>query len=160
MIENRYQLTMNLGMSARYHQMAETFYLRVNDISLFINLVFSSAAVVLVLREHPMLAIGAAILVSVTTALSLTMGTVRKAQAHRDQYRRYVELEARAADMDERIFAAEIARIERDDEPVIEAFRKKAYIDNLRRCGHEEEAKTCDLDFDWLERLRLILTGA
>ena len=154
-MENRYQMALNIDMSARYHHLCEGFYQRVNDLGLFLNIVLGSAAVGGAVARAPEVAIAAGALVSIVSALNIVMGTLRKAQAHRDQYRRYTDLAGRQQGMSEADIASAVHAIERDDAPVIEAFRKRAYLDNLLRHGHEADAPA--LHFTLAERMRLAL---
>lgn len=153
--ESRYQVMLNLQMSARYHQLCESLYLRVNDVALFLNLTLSSAAIGGAIGQVPQVALVANIAITLAAALSVTMGSTRKAQAHREQYRRFVELEARTEEMKDAALEAEIRRIERDDAPVIQAFRKRAYLDNLLRHGHEDEVKNSGVRLNLAEKLRV-----
>ncbi len=158
-MENRYQLMMNLAMSARYHQLAEKWYLRLNDFGTFLSLLAGSAVFAGLLRESTLLTTVAAGLVTIFSGINLVVGTARKATAQREQYRRFCELEAKAHEItsDEEL-RAEIKKIERDDGPIIPALVWAAYHQNLLRWGQDtKEAEKAKRDLHWWQRLPLLL---
>ncbi len=158
-MENRYQLMLNLAMSARYHQLAEKWYLRLNDFGTFLSLLAGSAVFAGLLGESALLTTVAAALVTIFAGINLVIGTARKATAQREQYRRVCDLEAKAHDIgNDDELRAEIKKIERDDGPIIEAFRCAAYHQNLLRWGHDTtEANAAKRDLHWWQRLQLFL---
>src|SRR4051794_3398013 len=122
-MENRYQLMMNLATSARYHQLAERWYLRLNDTGTFLSLLAGSAVFAGLLRESTPLTIVAAALVTIFSGINLVVGTARKATGQREQYRRFCDLDAKSHEIkDDEQLRAEIKKIERDDGPIIQAF--------------------------------------
>jgi len=158
-MENRYQLMMNLAMSARYHQLAEKWYLRLNDFGTFLSLLAGSAVFAGLLRESTILTTVAAGLVTIFSGVNLVVGTARKATAQREQYRRFCDLEAKAHEIasDDEL-RAEIKKIERDDGPIMPAFVCAAYHQNLLRWGQDTRAADdAKRDLHWWQRLQLFL---
>jgi len=150
---------MNLAMSARYHQLSEKWYLRLNDFGTFLSLLAGSAVFAGLLRESTLLTTVAAGLVTIFSGINLVVGTARKATAQREQYRRFCELEAKVHEItsDEEL-RAEIKKIERDDGPIIPALVWAAYHQNLLRWGQDtKEAENAKRDLHWWQRLPLLL---
>ena len=115
-METRNQLMLNLAKSARYHQRAEKWYLRLNDLGTFLSLLAGFAVFAGLLRESALLTTVAAALVIIFSGFNLVIGTARKATAQREQYLRVCDLEAKAREIaSDEALRAEIKKIERDD---------------------------------------------
>lgn len=139
-MQNRYQLMMNIGMSARYHQLAEKWYSRLNEFGTFLSLLAGSAVFAGLLRENEVFTTIAAALVTIFSGINLVIGTARKATAQREQYRRFCDLEANAHQIGDEELAAEIKKIERDDGPILPGLLWAAYHQNLLRWGQDTAA--------------------
>src|SRR6266498_975831 len=135
---------MNLAMSARYHQLSEKWYLRLNDFGTFLSLLAGSAVFAGLLRESTLLTTVAAGLVTIFSVINLVVGTELEAKVH--------EITS-----DEEL-RAEIKKIERDDGPIIPALVWAAYHQNLLRWGQDtKEAENAKRDLHWWQRLPLLL---
>ncbi|MGH9844012.1 MAG: hypothetical protein ACREEM_35205 [Blastocatellia bacterium] len=115
-MENRSQLMLNLAKTARYHQRAEKWYLRLNDLGTLLSLLAGAAVFAGLLRESSLLTTVAAALVMLFSGLNLLIGSARKATAQREQYLRVRDLEAKAREIaSDEALRAEINKLERDD---------------------------------------------
>lgn len=139
-MENRYQLVMNIAMSARYHQLAEKWYSRLNEFGTFLSLLAGSAVFAGLLRENEVVTTVAAALVTIFSGVNLVVGTARKATAHRELYRRFCDLEAKASQTNDEELAAETKKIERDEGPILPGLQWAAYHQNLLRWGQDTAA--------------------
>jgi len=150
---------MNLAMSARYHQLAEKWYARLNDFGTFLSLIAGSAVFAGLLRDSTVLTTVAAALITIFSGVNLVIGTARKATAQREQYRRFCDLEAKAHEIvsDEEL-RAEIKKIERDDGPILPGLVWAAYHQNLLRWGHDvSSAVDAKRDLSLWQRLQLFM---
>src|SRR5262245_13101714 len=104
---------MNIAMSVCYHQLAEKWYLRLNDFGTFCSLLAGSAVIAGLLRSNELFSTVAAALVTIFAGINLVVGTARKATNQREQYRRFCELEARAHEITgDDVLRSEIKKIE------------------------------------------------
>ena len=158
-MENRYQLVLNISMSARYHQLAEKWYTRLNDFGTLLSLLAGSAVFAGLLRDSQMLTTIAAGLVTIFAGINLVVGTARKATAQREQYRRFCDLEAKAHEIasDDELHA-EIKKIERDDGPILPGLLWAAYYQNLLRWGQDPaHAANAKRELSLWQRFQLLL---
>jgi hypothetical protein len=154
-MENAYELTLTVRMSARYHSLCERWFLKLNKLVTFFNVFLGSGVVATSLSDKPGLAAGMGVVIAFFSAVDVTYGTAQKAMQHRDLYRRYVQLDGAIAR--ESLTAEEIlARtrdIEADEPPIIKAFQIFAYRQNLAAHGQADHEPTVRLS--WFQRLML-----
>jgi hypothetical protein len=154
-MENAYELTLTVRMSARYHSLCERWFLKLNKLVTFCNVFLGSGVVATSLSDKPEMAAGMGVVIAFFSAVDVTFGTAQKAMQHRDLYRRYVQLDgaiARESLQPEEILAR-TREIEADEPPIIKAFRVFAYRQNLAAHGQADHEPTVRLS--WIQRLML-----
>lgn len=127
-----YQALMDVRCSARYHHIAERWYLGLRRIANFMNLFLGSSAAVTALNDMPVVAAVSSLLV---VAVSIVDNVY-------DLYQRFLDLETavlRNNTGKEEIKAA-TAQIEKDEPPENEHLSKIAYLANLVTYGHMTKA--------------------
>ena len=91
-----HDLLFDIGRSVRYHNRRRAFFDRIDRLANMLSVIFGSTAVYGVLaQDHQALALTAAALVTVLSAINLVVGSSQKARAHADFARRFIELEKR-----------------------------------------------------------------
>lgn len=148
-------VTMDVRFSARYHMLVERWFLLLNDATTFVSLVLFSFVIWSLFKQIEWFAAAAAAVGALLQGVNLTLGSIRRAQVHRDLYKQYQELDAvlsaRKLDLD----AAEEAyrRLEINDPPVSSRFARIAYADNLKTHGYKDEAALAEDDLKPLDKL-------
>jgi hypothetical protein len=154
-MENAYELTLTVRISACYHSLCERWFLKLNKLVTFCNVFLGSGVVATSLSSAPNVSAGFGIVIALLSALDVTFGFAQKANQHRNLYRRYVQRDAAIGR--ESLTAEEIlARtrdIEADEPPTIKAFCVFAYRQNLATHGQADHEPTVRLS--WLQRLML-----
>lgn len=117
-------LLFDVRRSVRYHERRRNFYETWNLTTSALSLLFGSAAIYLVLKDHETLTVIAAAVVAVASTVDLVVNTSRMAHLHSDLCRRFIELEKtmvlhanRTTDDYNRIWAARLD-IEKDEPPI------------------------------------------
>ncbi|HFD81036.1 MAG TPA: hypothetical protein ENK05_11710 [Gammaproteobacteria bacterium] len=150
--DERYPLLFNVRRSIRYHMRREAFFSGWHNVTSAAGVIFGSAAVgALVTRLDNRVALYAAAMVAVFSAIDLVIGTAEKARRHNDLRRRFVDLErkiiAKQANME--TLQDEYLAIEADEPPVLRALDTICHNDLLQAEGHKEGF----VDIPWHERI-------
>lgn len=153
-VRTRYELEMDVRFSARYHALIEQWYLLLNDATTVLGLLLAVGVVASVVKEYPVAAAALAAIAAVFHATNLVLGSVRRAQLHREQYQRFQELDAKlsANELTDEQGEKEYRLIEVKDPAINEAFRNLAYVENLRTHGHKDEAAKFESSMSMRER--------
>lgn len=143
-----YQALLDVQCSARYHSIAERWFVGFRRLTNFLNLFLGSAVAVTALNSMPGLASLSGIAVVLTSILDTVYDSAGKISQHRNLYQRYLDLESdiRQNGLSVEAIDAKIAQIERDEPPVNERLREIAYDANLRTAGHRERSELTGLN--------------
>jgi hypothetical protein len=154
-MENAYELTLTVRMSARYHSLCERWFLKLNKLVTFCNVFLGSGVVASSLLSWPKLTAGIGLFIAFLSALDVTLGTAQKANLHRDLYRRYVRLDGDIASqgLEADAILSRMRDIEADEPPIIETFRIAAYRGNLATHGQADHEPT--VRPSWIQRVML-----
>lgn len=154
-VRTRYEIQMDVRFSARYHALCERWLLLLNDANTVFGLLMASSVVVSILNSATWLAVSFACAAALLHAINLGLGSVRRANDHRNQYKQYQELDAKLAggELSDAEADKEFRKLEVADPAISEAFRRLAYLDNLLSHGHKDEAKEFESTLSWRERV-------
>jgi hypothetical protein len=154
-LENAYELTLTVCMSARYHSLCERWFLKLNKLVTFCNVFLGSGVVWTSFSSAPNVTAGFGMVIAFLSALDVTFGFAQKANQHRDLYRRYAQLDAAIAreSLQPEEILARTRDIEADEPPIIETFRIAAYRQNLATHGQADHEPT--VRPSWIQRLML-----
>ena len=156
-----YDLGFYVQRNIRYHIRRGAFFLRWNRFTAFMGLMFGSAAVSSMLADaDPRITAAAAIVVTLSSAIDLVIGTGQQAWLHNDLRKRYLEIEGEmflVSDQDKasnvRRFKALIRKIEADEPPPLPALELLARDDVIRANFPKEEADHEVCKLHWFKRL-------
>lgn len=137
-----HDLLFDIGRSVRYHNRRRAFFDRIDRLANMLSVIFGSTAVYGVLaQDHQALALTAAALVTVLSAINLVVGSSQKARAHADFARRFIELEKRMIGVPaDSVELSEIWRdrlsIEADEPPVLNILNVICHNEQMRSMGY------------------------
>lgn len=139
----RHNLLFDTQRSIRYHTRRRAFFDRLDQMTNMLSVIFGSAAVFGVLeKDYQALALVAAAVVTVTSAINLVLGSAQRARAHADFSRRYVALERRLScepkcdDALLRDVRAERLCIEAEEPPVLHVLNVICHNEQMRAMGY------------------------
>ena len=128
--------------SVRYHMRRQRFFERWHMFTSAMAVIFGSATVVMVLSKlSPWLTAGAAIIVTVFSAVDLVVGTSKAAGLHNDLARRFIALEKNMVlvgdptEEDNRQFTADRLAIEADEPPILRVLDVLCHNELMRAMG-------------------------
>lgn len=131
--------------SIRYHVRRRRFFDLVHSAANAIGIIFGSAAIVSILSEFRSgYAVGAAAIVTVTSAFDLVIGTQGMARLHDDLAKRFITLERdmviEGAPTEEAVrrFTARRLEIEADEPPVLRTLDRLCHNELLRAMGYPD----------------------
>lgn len=141
--------------SVRYHIRRRRFFDRLDQFTNMLGLVFGSTAVYGVMNDNAdlkPLAIGAAAIVTIFSAINLVVGSARQAREHADFARQFVDLEKKMnATLSEQLLQeithARLA-IEAEEPPIMRVLDCICHNELCQALGYEERAK-----ITWIQRL-------
>lgn len=152
---NWYSLLFDVRRSVRYHTRRRRFYDRLDQLTNMLGLIFGSTAVYGVMTENSALkplAIAAAGVVTIFSAINLVVGSARQAREHADFARQYIELEKQMNTVPDEQLLKEIRHarlaIEAEEPPVMRVLDCICYNELCQAFGHEQRA-----DIHWFQRL-------
>ncbi len=144
--DDYHDLTFSVRRSIRYHTHRRSFYDRFN---LFVNafaLIMGSATVYGTLKEHwQYLAIIAAMLVTIFSAINLVVGSSRQARLHHDLCKRFIDLEKKITACHDKnpdnlvLFISERLDIEAEEPPVLHVLNSICHNELAKAMGYGEE---------------------
>jgi len=161
-----HELLFCVRRSVRYHVRRRKFFERFNLAVQALAVIFGSATIYAVLGQlGEAWAIGAAAVVTVTSAVNLVVDTPRLARLHYDLARRFIELEREIVGADAqdgaalRRWQAQRLEIETEEPPVLHVLNAICHNELARAMGYprEELARIGPLQrlfahlFDWRE---------
>jgi hypothetical protein len=146
---------MDVRFGARYHMLVERWFLLLNDATTFISLVLFSSVIFSLFKRVDEIAYIAAALGALLQAINLTLGSIRRAQQHRDLYKQYQELDAKLSSGAFDLPGAEEAyrRLEINDPATSPRFTRIAHVENLKTHGYKEESAEAEAALTPLDRL-------
>jgi hypothetical protein len=155
-----YDLGFYVQRNIRYHMRRGAFFLRWGRFTAFVGVMFGSAAVSSLLADaDPRLTAAAAVIVTLSSALDLVVGTGQQAWLHNDLRKRYLEIEGEMlllapAEQAERIreFKGRIRKIEADEPPTLPALELIARDDVIRALFPKDEADEQVCKLGWFKR--------
>ena len=140
-------LLFGVRRSVRYHMRRESFFEAWHRTTSALSVIFGSAVIASLLTDiSSMLAVFAAGLVTIFSAIDLVVGTSHKARIHNDLRRRFLELEKTLHNLDDSdtdaISAATQTRldIEADEPPPLRALDSICHNDQLRAQGYKQDS--------------------
>jgi hypothetical protein len=147
--ETKKQLTrllFGIRRSIRYHNRRRAHFDRINNLSSFVSVLFSSAAIASLLASggRAFLLVAAA-LVSLVSAVNLVVGASRRAREHSDFAKRFVILERDLAgvsnptDEDIRRWTQRRLDIEADEPPVLKVLDSICHNEQVRSMGYDAQ---------------------
>lgn len=143
----RHSLLFDTQRSIRYHMRRRAFFDRLDQLTNMLSVIFGSAAVFGVLeKDYQALALVAAAVVTVASAINLVLGSSQRARAHADFARRYVALERRLACEPTcteellRDVKAERLSIEAEEPPVLHVLNVICHNEQMRAMGYPRKA--------------------
>lgn len=154
-----FDLHFYLQRSVRYHMRRASFFMKWQRITSFVGVVFGSAALASFMNQVPAeIAIGSAMMVTVTSALDLVVGTGQHAWLHNDLRKRFLEL---IGVLDSRDASSElvaevkqlIRRIEADEPGDRAMVNLIAHNDVVRAKFDKEEADNNVYGIAWIKRV-------
>jgi len=137
------QLLFDIQRSVRYHNRRVAFYERFSKTTSAVSLIFGSSSIYAVLKEHKMVAVILAAIVTAFSIIDLIVGTSSKARLHSDLSRRFTSLEKAllldndVADEKYNVFYAERLDIEADEPPPLRVLDSICYNELLRSMGYD-----------------------
>jgi hypothetical protein len=140
-----HNLLFDIRRSIRYHHRRRAFFDRLDQMTNMVSVIFGSAAVYGVLeQEYKVLALTAAGLVTVLSAINLVLGSAQRARAHSDFARQFIELEKRLTLTvnDQTMLQAAIAArlsIEAEEPPVLHVLNVICHNEQMRAMGYPKE---------------------
>ena len=140
-----HHLQFDIRRSVRYHNRRRAFFDRVDKLANLLAIVFGSAAVFGVLeRDYQSLALCAAALITITSALNLVVGSSLRARDHADFARRFIALEKALITQDAtpaalRQLTAERLMIEAEEPPVLRVLDCLCHNEEMRAQGYPAE---------------------
>lgn len=155
-----HELSFYVQRNIRYHMRRGAFFLRWGRFTAFIGIIFGSAAITSLLAEASTYVTGgAALLVTIASAVDLVVGTGQRAWLHNDLRKRYLDIEAEIL-ADEPIpqalrlreYKSRIRRIEADEPPTLPALEILARNDVIRALYPKEEADLYVSQIGWFKR--------
>lgn len=138
-----HDLFFGVRRSIRYHTRRRAFFDTCHTVVNFIGVVFGSATILGVLGTMGQgWTIGAAVIVTVSSALDLVIGTAGKARVHHDLARRFIELEKQmlvGEQSEENLvrFTNERLTIEADEPPVKRVLDLLCHNEQARAEGYD-----------------------
>ncbi len=135
----------DIRRSIRYHLRRRAFFDRLDQMTNMVSVIFGSTAVFGVLeQDYKVLALSAAGVVTVLSAINLVMGSAQRARAHSDFVRQYIELEKRLSleQPSETLLRGVIdARlsIEAEEPPVLRVLDVICHNEQMRAMGYPRE---------------------
>ena len=155
-----HELSFYVQRNIRYHMRRGAFFLRWGRFTAFIGIIFGSAAITSLLAGASTYVTGAAaLLVTISSAVDLVVGTGQRAWLHNDLRKRYLDIEAEMlADDPEsqalrlREYRSRIRRIEADEPPTLPALEILARNDVIRALYPKEEADQHVSQIGWFKR--------
>ncbi len=139
-----YEARLDADYEVRLQELHQRLFGRLNTAATLITLLAGTTAFAGVLQQQPQWSAWAGVALAALALVSALGNLGARAEAHRAQRRRYLELLAvQGLDLD--AFDAELLRIGQDDPPTIEALRVPAFNANLQRHGRT----------DWLQPVSL-----
>jgi hypothetical protein len=142
----RFHLLFGVRRSIRYHLRRRSFFETWNTLTQALAVIFGSAAIGGALKEgYALLAIVAAALVTIFSAVNLVVGTTRKARLHEELSKRFFALERElieAGDYDVAAlakFKGKRLEIEADEPPILKVLDCVCHNELLRALGYERE---------------------
>jgi hypothetical protein len=140
------KLLFGIRRSIRYHNCRRAYFDRINSLSSFISVLFSSAAIASLLASGgKAFLLAASSIVSIVSALNLVLGASRKAREHSDFAKRFVMLEKDivgvqlATDEEIRKWIQRRLEIEADEPPVLKVLDSLCHNDQLRSMGYDPQ---------------------
>lgn len=155
-----HELSFYVQRNIRYHMRRGAFFLRWGRFTAFIGIIFGSAAITSLLAgASTYVTGGAALLVTIASAVDLVVGTGQRAWLHNDLRKRYLDIEAEIL-ADEPIpqalrlreYKSRIRRIEADEPPTLPALEILARNDVIRALYPKEEADLYVSQIGWFKR--------
>jgi len=139
--EESYALLFAVRRSVRYHMRRACFFDLLHSSTNAIGVIAGSAAVMTVISNYKEVAVGAAILVTIMSALDLVVGTARMARLHNDLAKDFIRLEREivlvelASEQQLRVFSARRLEIEVEEPPVMRTLDRLCHNEQLRAEG-------------------------
>ena len=144
--ESRHELLFSIRRSVRYHNRRRMFFERLSRIITFLSLLGGSATVAAVLAKlgEPWI-LGFAILVAVSAAADLVIGTAKSARLHNDLARQFIVVEKQIVTASP--FSQEILHhltsqrldIEQQEPPVLRVLDTLCHNELLRAMGYDRQ---------------------
>ncbi|WP_336816897.1 hypothetical protein [Burkholderia gladioli] len=137
-----HNLLFDIRRSIRYHNRRRAFFDRLDQMTNMLSVIFGSTAVYGVLeQQYRVVALVAAGLVTVLSAVNLVVGSSQRARAHADFARQFIGLEKRMAlaAPDERVLLdirSERLSIEADEPPVLHVLNVICHNEQMRAMGY------------------------
>lgn len=140
----QHKLLFDIRRSVRYHHRRRAFFDRIDQITNMVSVVFGSAAVFGVMeQEYKALALVAAGLVTVLSAINLVLASSQRARAHSDFARQFIELEMRFCHQIDEAALREITTtrlsIEAEEPPVLHVLNVICHNEQMRAMGYPKE---------------------
>lgn len=140
-------LLFDIRRSIRYHNRRRAFYDQLDQISNMLSVIFGSAAIYGVMESNVNMkpvALVAAGLVTVLSAVNLVLGSALKGRAHADFSRQFIELEKKMVLNDPsddllRSITAERLTLEAEEPPVLRVLDCICHNEQLRAMGYSSE---------------------
>ena len=140
-----HRLQFGVRRSVRYHHRRRAFFDRLDKFTNMVSVIFGSAAVFGVMDANfKTLAIGAAAIVTITSAVNLVLGSSLRARDHADFARRFItlekEMEINAPDAEtlKRLTTLRLD-IESDEPPVMRVLDCVCHNEQMRAQGYPPE---------------------
>jgi hypothetical protein len=155
-----HELGFYVQRNVRYHMRRGAFFLRWSRFTAFVGVISGSAAVTsLIAGAGPYVTGGAALIVTIASAVDLVVGTGQRAWLHNDLRKRYLDIEAEMLADDPSVQASKIRgynalirRIEADEPPALPALEILARNDVIRSMYPKEQADQHVSKLNWIKR--------
>lgn len=140
-----HDLLFGIRRSIRYHHRRRAFFDRLDQITNMVSVIFGSAAVYGVLeQDYKSLALVAAGLVTVLSAVNLVLGSAQRARAHSDFARQFIDLEKRllVSELHQTVLhdvTAARLTIEAEEPPVLHVLNVICHNEQMRAMGYPKE---------------------
>ncbi|ONR83108.1 hypothetical protein A8E19_35045 [Burkholderia cenocepacia] len=135
----------DIRRSIRYHNRRRAFFDRLDQMTNMLSVIFGSTAVYGVLeQQYKAVALVAAGLVTVLSAINLVVGSSQRARAHADFARQFIGLEKRMALSvpDESVLLAvrsERLTIEAEEPPALHVLNVMCHNEQMRAMGYADD---------------------
>ncbi len=140
-----HDLQFDIRRSIRYHNRRRTHFDRLDKLANMFSVVFGSTAVFGVMeRDYQALALTAAAIVTIVSAINLVVGSSLRARDHSDLARRFVDLEkelVKEGPSLDRLKRLKVARmdIEADEPPILRVLDCLCHNEEMRAQGYPPE---------------------